>query len=229
VLNAGDLTAIETPLSGWDGVTNIAAGQTGRDRETDAELRIRRERSIQITATHTAQAISSRLLQTTGVLDALILENNGDTVDASGTAPHHVWAIVDGGSQVDVATVIFDTLAGGIGMRGDVIQTVISEQSGDGYSVRFDRPVAVEPTIQITVADGTRITADMEIKAAIEAFGATMRIGETLYLSLLFCPINEVPGVIVESLTINGGTSNISIAINERIRLTADNVDVTFG
>lgn len=228
VINAGDLTEIETPLAGWDTITNVAAGQVGRDRETDAELRIRRENSIQITATHTTEAILSRLLQTAGVLDARVLENNSDATDANGTPAHHIWAIVDGGATIDVATVIFNTIAGGIGMRGAVLQEVVSPTSGEVYAVRFDRPSFVEPTIQVTVAPGAPISADAEIKAAVEAFSATLEIGETLYLSRLFCPINDVPGVIVESLTVNGGIANVTVALNERVRLLGDNVAVTF-
>ena len=45
---ANTLTFIETPVSGLDAVTNLLDGATGRDIETDAELRIRRKESLRV-------------------------------------------------------------------------------------------------------------------------------------------------------------------------------------
>ena len=44
----GSLTYIVTPISGWQSITNLVAGTTGTDTETDAELRARRLKSIKL-------------------------------------------------------------------------------------------------------------------------------------------------------------------------------------
>lgn len=70
------LTEIVTPIAGWTSLTNLDAGITGRDRETDEELRARRERSLSRLGAATVEAIRSRLLQEVdGVTSVTIFEN----------------------------------------------------------------------------------------------------------------------------------------------------------
>lgn len=70
------LTEILTPLSGWQSVDNFKAGVTGRDIETDAELRLRRQNSIRIIGAATVEAIRARIRQeVSGVTQALVFEN----------------------------------------------------------------------------------------------------------------------------------------------------------
>ena len=70
------LTEIVTPIAGWDSITNPKAGVTGRERETDAELRIRRQNSIRIAGAATVEAIRARILNdVSGVTQALVFEN----------------------------------------------------------------------------------------------------------------------------------------------------------
>lgn len=70
------VTEILTPLSGWESVDNFKAGVTGRNIETDAELRLRRKNSIRIIGAATVEAIRARLLQeVSGVTQALVFEN----------------------------------------------------------------------------------------------------------------------------------------------------------
>lgn len=72
----GSLTQIMTPISGWNAITNLIAGVTGRNQETDAELRLRRELSFRIGGTATVEAIRARLLQDVpGVESVRIIEN----------------------------------------------------------------------------------------------------------------------------------------------------------
>lgn len=73
---AGSLTIILTPIAGWTTLTNPQAGITGRDQETDAELRLRRAFSLHILGAATVEAIRSRLLQEVpGVTSVTVLEN----------------------------------------------------------------------------------------------------------------------------------------------------------
>ena len=78
----GTLTTIVTPISGWDTITNLVAGVTGRFIETDAELRIRRQNSIRLFGAATVEAIRAHLLQDVpGVTSALVFENRTLTQD----------------------------------------------------------------------------------------------------------------------------------------------------
>lgn len=72
----GSLTNILTPIAGWQSLTNFTAGVIGRNRETDAELRLRRQNSIKIQGYATVEAIRARILQEVpGVTSVLIFEN----------------------------------------------------------------------------------------------------------------------------------------------------------
>lgn len=73
---ANSLTEILSPIAGFQSLNNFDAGNTGRFQETDAELRIRRARSLRSTGYATVEAIRSRLLQEVeGVLSVNIFEN----------------------------------------------------------------------------------------------------------------------------------------------------------
>lgn len=79
---ANSLTEIVTPVSGWVSLTNPQSGITGRNQETDAELRLRREQSLHLLGAATVEAIRSRLLQeVAGVTAVLVFENVTMTQD----------------------------------------------------------------------------------------------------------------------------------------------------
>lgn len=73
---ANSLTQILTPIAGWTSINNPTAGVLGRFVETDAELRLRRIRSIRLAGNATVEAIRARILQNVpGVTSALVFEN----------------------------------------------------------------------------------------------------------------------------------------------------------
>lgn len=73
---ANTLTVIDTPVSGLDEVINLTAGTTGRDVETDAELRARRKLSLRIAGAGTVEAIKARIAQEVdGVTLSRVYEN----------------------------------------------------------------------------------------------------------------------------------------------------------
>lgn len=113
---ASTLTVIETPVSGWASASNSSGDATvGRATETDTELRIRREASLQILGGATIDAIRARLInEVSGVSDALVFENDDNDVDAQGRPGHSIHCVVVGGSDSDVAEKIWDVKGGGI-------------------------------------------------------------------------------------------------------------------
>lgn len=232
LLPINSLTEIATPVAGWDRVDNLEPGATGRERETDEQLRIRHGKSISITATNTQDALLSRLREVPLVLDVRIEINNGDVVDGFGTKPQHTWVIIEGGVDADIAQVLYDVTAGGIGSRGLVETLITSPISGRDFLIKFDRPEYIDPSIIIeyTRLTGFPLDGGDQIKQALVAFGEKLTIGQDLIYSRLYTPINTVNGVQVDSLLLNGATLNILASPNEKIRLIDTNitlVDVT--
>lgn len=231
LLPIGNLDEIETPVFGWNRVINLVDGIVGNDRETDEALRIRREQSILITATHTLPAIKSKVRQLDNVVDVFAMENNTEITDALGTPRQFIWLVVEGGEDLEIATAIYNTVAGGIGTRGNQNITV-QDEDGQNYIINFDRPTYVDVDIEIEyvrLEDFPNNGEDL-IKDALVNRGNQYLINEDLIYSRLYTPINSVQGVQVDSLIVNSVMSNIVTLPNEKIRILRENItliDVT--
>lgn len=232
LLPANTLTEIETPVAGWVGINNRTDGIPGRERETDEQLRARRIQSIGISAENTLDAIFANLAALAGVGSVTLEQNNGTVTDSNGIPPQHIWAIVAGGTDAEIADILYAKTAAGIGWKGDTVVTKRSDVTGVDYEIRFDRPTSIDVFISIDITVDTAIfpaTGETDIEKALEAFGAGLRAGDTLLYSRLFSPINSVPGHYVTDLRVDTitppvGQVNISTALNERIAISADRI-----
>jgi len=237
LLPIGVLTEIQTPVAGWASVNNIDAGVTGRNRESDPDLRVRRRESVSFPATATIDAIRSRLLQVTDLFDAIVRQNNGEFTDENGVPPQHIWTVVRGGADGDIADVLYRTTAGGIGFFGEEESEVLSE-SGQSYTIRFDRADEIGLYVDMTIIPNGDypIDAEDQIKAAVtEWVAANIGIGDKLKYSRIYTPINSVPGFEVTELfigitenpvgteSLDVGVAEILVADPSRINITVDN------
>lgn len=127
------------------GVTNVVneLGYTilGIEEESDAEFRIRRDRSVALAAQNSVDATVSQIFQIDGVTAVTAYNNNTNTTDANGTPAHTVWYIVGGGANTEIASAIYTNL-GGSGTRGE-ITVPITTISGQTININFDRPTIV--------------------------------------------------------------------------------------
>lgn len=136
------ITNQTTIVVGVTAVNNPAAQSgLGQDTETDAELRIRRMQSISLPALGYLDSIRASLLQIEDVTDAKVFENFGSTTDIYGIPPHSIWAIINGGTDAEIANVIYKKKSYGCGMFGTEAYTITKAQ-GDTIIINFDRPVA---------------------------------------------------------------------------------------
>ncbi|QDP66987.1 MAG: putative baseplate protein J [Prokaryotic dsDNA virus sp.] len=234
-LPIGSLDEIETPIVGWQAVTNRAAGTLGRNVETDGELRVRRDESVRLRAISTIDGIAAQLRQTDDVLDALVVENSGEVTDADGLPPQHIWCIVEGGSDTEIADVIFRRKAGGIGTFGDELELAYSEVTGQPYEIRFSRPVVTPVYITVNIAASTAIPGDYiaRVRNALVDFGEEFGIGENLILNRLFTPASLVidERSYVSSVTLGtvqnpADTDNLIADTNQRFQIVAGNINV---
>jgi len=229
------LSGIETPVAGWLSVTNDVAGTTGRNVETDADLRVRREQSVRIRATNTLEGIAANLLATEDVLDAVVLENTGTTVDGNGIPPQHIWAIVEGGEAAEIGRVIYDRKAAGIGTFGTNSVDVQSQVTGQLYSIRYERPTITPIFVRVTIEDSPSLPSDYvaRVRAALVAYADTLKIGEDMIRNRLFGPIygaidgqSFVTDVLIDTSSPPAGMANIPAGTAERMSITAEDVDV---
>lgn len=221
---SGTLTVIETPLFGMDAVTNLLDAVVGRNRENDAELRLRRIESLQRAGTSTVNGIVTTIRQIIGVDTAFIFENNTDAIDGDGRPPHSYEVFVQGGTNQDIFDTIWETKPAGIQTFGNISGTVIDSQ-GFLQTVKFSRPNGVLIYLGIELVVNTDpsepggvypANGDDLVRDAILAYGAGFEIGQDVVLPRFYTPINTIPGI-VEVVVKAGlapapsGTSNLPI------------------
>lgn len=123
------VTAVNNPTTPFE---------IGQDQETDSDLRIRRQRSTALPAHGVLQGLHAGLNSIEGLAEAVIYENYTDTLDVNLVPAHSIWVIVDGGSDEDVAAMIYRYRNAGCGMKGTEGVT-ITQIDGSTILIYFDR------------------------------------------------------------------------------------------
>lgn len=144
VLNT--ITNQVTIVNGVTSVTNASAPTTlGENQETDDEFAIRRERGLENQSQNAIDAILGQLLELDGLTQAAVYNhdyaNYPSSTDADGIPLSYIWVIAEGGSNAEIATVIYANMAGS-GTKGSVSVNVPTA-SGQVLGINFDRPIAV--------------------------------------------------------------------------------------
>lgn len=131
-----------TIVLGVTGINNPTAPVTiGQNEETDAQLRVRRQRSVANSANGYLNGLLGLILSLEGVTDARLYENFTDVTDGDGIPPHAIWAVVEGGANLDIANAIYERKSYGCNMKG-IIEVPIETASGQQFIAKFDRPTS---------------------------------------------------------------------------------------
>ncbi len=168
---ASTVDTIVNPFAGLNGVDNPQAGLTGREIETDSELRIRSNLSVAIPSQAIVESIWSGLLDVDDVADVVVYENDTNITNAIGMEPKSMYAIVQGGTDEDIAQVIFDRKTLGCSMKGD--ETVnVTDSNNQTHSIKFDRAVYTDVYVHVyvTTLDGWTAGDDDQIKQDIVTY-----------------------------------------------------------
>lgn len=253
---AGTLTKIVTVMSGITSCTNITAANLGLDPETDASLRIRRRRAVGKPSNNQLDSMYAALIETKDVRRVAVYNNPTGSNAVSDDNPHGLPAhsiavIVDGGEDADVGMSMYLHLNPGTGMAQPAGGTSVTipvtspVRPSNIQIVKFERPGDVDIELDIEVS-GDSLPEDIEqqIKDAVMdyAVGSLLDpsvgfrsvgfdIGDSVPYSAMFTPVNKVVGQygnsFVQSLTLNGGTSNVAVEFNEISRWQEYNITVT--
>lgn len=227
---ANTLTNILTPQLGWDSVTNPTSASTGRNLETDEELRLRFRETKFERASNILEALYSALINLDGVEEVRIYENDTDVVDAFGVPAHSFMPIIVGGVSSEIAQTIWENKPMGIRSYGDTV-VVIFDTQGFAHNIGFERPDPVQIYISMNLTTDSTFpaTGPDTIRSALIAYIDSLKIGDDVVYSRLYTPINLVPGHQIDSLTIGTspspvGTSNIVIDFDQIATLSSANI-----
>lgn len=155
------LNTITTAVTVIPGVTTInnpsAPTIIGVNEESDTAIRMRRRMAVSLGAVGSVDSIQAALVNVSGVTTSLVLENDTNVTDSQGTPPHTIWAIVEGGTDADIANAIYVQRSVGSGMRGAQV-VLVPTVTGESYEVRFDRPGQQDLWIRFSIVDITGAT-----------------------------------------------------------------------
>lgn len=228
------IDTILTPLLGWDSVINPVTAISGRNRETDEELRERFRTSKFNRAGNSIDAIFSAITNVDGVTEVTIYENDTSVTDSNGVPPHSFLPIVVGGLSTSIANAIWDNKPIGILSYGNTPVTIYDKQ-GFPHAVSFSRPnpVSIYINMNITTDSNFPANGDDAIRTAlINYFEANQGTGDDVVYSRMYTPINSVPGHQVNTLFIGTSpspiaTSNIVISFDSIAALNSLNINIT--
>jgi len=137
------ITNQKTIVLGVASVNNPSGAlEIGSDEETDAQLRLRRQRSVAIASNGYLNGLLGAVLSISGVTDAVLYENPTDTVDADGILAHGTWLVVEGGANEEIGQAYYNKKSYGSNMRG-AVEVPITTASGGVFTALFDRPKSV--------------------------------------------------------------------------------------
>lgn len=240
ILESGTLTRLVFPNNTIT-VNNKDSFLTGRFEETDAELRARFKDSVGGLGNATVIAIKSKLAQLSGVTKAFVEENTTMQTLANGIPPKAIECTVKGGTNLDVATKLFEVKPAGIETYGNVSQTIIDDE-GTPQVIYFTRPVEVyiHCTISYSLYNEELFPTDgvTQITNAVINAGNGLDISEDVIIQRLVTAIyNNVQGISNISMQIGKtyspsdtplySNSNIAIGVKEESVFDVSRISVT--
>ncbi|WP_327054017.1 baseplate J/gp47 family protein [Halomicrococcus gelatinilyticus] len=247
------ITELAEPISGVETVTNpTATGDPsagfveGRDRETDAEFKLRYENTFAKSGDATMDAVRSEIFNASADVVNVHMEENvtmTDDTDAGGLPAKSFRATVLGGSPDEIAQAIFDSRPAGIRSYGDRTGTA-ETTDGETRIEQFQRATQVDVHADVTVdttdtfpSDGATRIADNVVHyvGGTDSAGLAIsgtEIGEEVVYDQVFAAVMRVTGVREVDLTLGTGedptgTANLPVGRTEVARTDLDWLDVT--
>jgi uncharacterized phage protein gp47/JayE len=231
----GDLSVIESPITGWLTVRNLVSATIGQAEESDQDLRLRREQEIAREGTSTIDAIRADVLQIDGVSSCTVFENDTDFTDADGMPPHSVECLVQGGVDQDIWNGMLAFVAAGIQTTGTEDGTA-TDSEGTVHNVSFSRPDEILIYVDITgTYDATLypVDGDIQVKNAIVAYGAAQKTGKDVVASAVGAQAFRVAGwldsnpVYIDDAPAPSSSTTIAIAPRELAVFAVSRITVT--
>src|SRR3989344_6004554 len=237
-LNKGPFTAsgqsidtINTPVSKWDGVVNLADASAGRNTETDSEFRLRSSVELKVAQGGTTEAVKEKLLQVNDVVYVAATENDSN-VAVDGLKPNSMLFTVVGGTDQDVVDTIGKYKPAGIATNGTESGTY-TNSSGFPKTIYFDRVTEINPWLIINLVTNAAYPVDGDDLVVLALIAMEFTHGEDLlnYKLIQVIANGDIPGI--EEIEVLQGlsdpptlTDNIPIDPTETVIIIAEQITV---
>ncbi|TQR29383.1 baseplate J/gp47 family protein [Brevibacillus brevis] len=225
---ARTITVIVNPQAGITAVTNLEDTTGGREKEEDPEFRDRYNRSLAAGGSSTTESIIATLLALPGVRDCTCEENTtSETVN--GVPRKSIAPLVLGGDDVEIATAILKTKAGGIRSFGET-EITVTDSRGKAHVIGFSRPTLANIFVNVALVTDSDFPADgiTQVRTRIISYIGGHDEDGTEYDGLglernviytkIISAIQQVPGIVDMDLKIGTaldslGKTNITIPV----------------
>jgi uncharacterized phage protein gp47/JayE len=192
LVTTGTIKTAVTAIAGVTAINNTSGVSTqGVNEESDAALRVRRQKSVAGSSIAYLDSIEAAVLALDGVTSCNADENNTGSVDANGTPAHTVWVIAEGGKDADIANALYAKKSAGAGWRGAEVVSV-TRPNGRTITVKFDRPTDENLYIKfgISLIGGGSIDTDNLKTLIVE--NVTYAIGESASTDAIVCYLKDL-------------------------------------
>lgn len=218
------ITVQVTIVLGVASVNNPTTYTTlGVNEESDAALRLRRQKSVSLASQGYLPGLLAGLLNIPGMTTAFVYENNTDSTDSNGVPSHSIWVITAGSaSDEDIAQTIYDYRNAGCGMYGDESYD-ITQVDGTIFEINWDEVFPVNLFIAFT-ATSLNGTTSPDIAAIREGLPTAYMpdVDEEVNINGLATVVQQIdPNTLVTS-------SGFSTGQNQVLHLSAIAASGTF-
>jgi len=232
---AGQIDTLVTVRAGLNSVTNAADATTGQARETDAELRKRRQESLAIGGGRNRESLRAQLTQLEAVTAAVVLDNDDlvqAVIDGLVLEPKSVSVILypstlTTAQKQEIALIIYDQVADGIYVNGSDVVATITGADGAEKVVRWDYATPTVVNVETTVELDTGYTLG-DVEAAIQAhvadYFASLGVGDDVRTLPILALVDTVDGVLGATVELNGGTADVPISLAQIAELGTNTV-----
>ncbi len=245
----GTITNIIDSVGGWQTVTNTVVAAAGKDQESNAALRLRREITVGRPGNNQIDSMLGELGAVDNIGRFKIYENDTSFTDANGLPDHSIAILAEGGTDAAVALAIYIKKNPGCGLHPAATPVVVNVQSPvhptNTKDITFSRPVGDPMVVVVAITnDGTLVAStEQDVKDAIleytngvlipadEGFNPNgFQIGENVSVSRIYTPVNNIIGALgnsfITTLTVNGSDSTVAVAFNALSTWTDGNLSV---
>lgn len=226
------IIVIDTPIANWSAVNNPADAVTGSDRETDTELRLRREVEITTGGSTSVDAVQAAVSAVTGVTEVIVYEND-DWRPAAPMPPHSIEVVYTGSPvAATLAEEIFTEKAGGTKAYGTAY-TAHTDTQGNAHQIGSTAATELRLQLEYTLVTDADYPGAADFRTAVAAaVNANQGIGDDVFQSKMVDIGFNVAGVVnITSLRLRWfggawGTADLTVGAREVADLDAVAADI---
>ncbi|MCB1176511.1 MAG: baseplate J/gp47 family protein [Leptospiraceae bacterium] len=245
-VTSGQLTEIVTPLVGIDSVTNSDASSGGSLLESDGDYRDRILNSVGFIKNSGAVDYLKIKLEEAEFIQSIYIEENNKPIEYNGLPANSLAFTVLGGTDSEVAELIYKYKPAGVQTVGDTT-VAVPTGFGDTVDINFSRPSYLDIYIEIEVETETGWVAEniSLLKTAIVKYiggidtvdtvdteYSGLGIGEDVVAWRSYSYMRDIPGI--KNLNILFGTApspidqtGITVATNQIATTLTANIGVS--